>query len=120
MGHYDNTNLLTETLEVLDRNHKTPDDILWIGICDGDCFGTFNKTCTWDDFAGMAKDIVYYSGYGGRVISELLFIVGNNWWLERGEYDGSEWWNFKTSPVKPEQSRLMLPEDITNVNDLSG
>lgn len=25
-------------------------------------------------------------------------VVGKDFWLERGEYDGSEWWSFKTTP----------------------
>ena len=25
-----------------------------------------------------------------------------SWWLERAEYDGSEWWEFKTAPAEPD------------------
>ena len=34
-------------------------------------------------------------------------VVGNNWWLERHEYDGSEWWEYKQFPVKPEETRMV-------------
>jgi hypothetical protein len=29
-----------------------------------------------------------------------IIVVGKDWWLERHEYDGSEWWEFKTMPDK--------------------
>ena len=38
------------------------------------------------------------SGYGSAEIREDLVIVGKDWWLERDEYDGSEWWAFHTMP----------------------
>jgi hypothetical protein len=31
-----------------------------------------------------------------------LEIVGDDWWLERHEYDGAEWWEYKTKPSMPE------------------
>ena len=34
-----------------------------------------------------------------------LLIVGKDFWLERVEYDGSEWWEFKTMPREPEETR---------------
>lgn len=27
-------------------------------------------------------------------------LVGDGWWIERAEYDGSEWWEFKTIPTE--------------------
>ena len=27
-------------------------------------------------------------------------LVGDGWWIERFEYDGSEWWEFKTIPIE--------------------
>lgn len=49
-------------------------------------------------------DFEYDSGYGGQ---ELF---GNIWytdgtWSERGEYDGSEWWEHKERPPIPGQAR---------------
>jgi len=31
-----------------------------------------------------------------------LTVAGDDWWLERHGYDGSEWWEFKTLPKKSE------------------
>jgi len=43
----------------------------------------------------------YNSGYGGQ---ELFGTIWNNdgSWLERGEYDGSEWWNYRCYPEIPD------------------
>ena len=31
-----------------------------------------------------------------------LVVVGEGWWLERCDYEGAEWWEFKTLPIKSE------------------
>ena len=28
-------------------------------------------------------------------VAEDLVVVGDNWWIERHEYDGNEWWEYK-------------------------
>ena len=86
------SNLLKETLEVLKDSDKSLDDVLWIGSSDG--------YITKELFLKLA-DVNYDSGYGGQEIAQDLLVVGEDWWLERGEYDGSEWWEFKTVPTKP-------------------
>lgn len=85
-------NLLQETISKLAHYGKTTKDVLWVG--DNDVH------FTWDEFAKVAN-IEYDNGYGGHEIFEDLVIVGDNWWLSRGEYDGSEWWEFLTPPTKP-------------------
>ncbi|QNI21485.1 hypothetical protein [Salmonella phage 3sent1] len=42
-------------------------------------------------------------------------LYGNVWftdgtWLERGEYDGSEWWEYKATPAIPEECRTINGE----------
>lgn len=85
-------NLLTETINQLNHYKKTTSDVLWVG--DSEVY------FTWDEFAEVA-DVEYDSGYGSHEIFEDLVVVGNGWWLSRGEYDGSEWWDFNTPPDKP-------------------
>lgn len=82
-------NLLKETLEILKENGKQESDVLY---CCGDTF-----KFTWNNFKELA-DVEYDDGYGGAEVAENLKIVGENFWLERGEYDGSEWWEFKELP----------------------
>ena len=85
------TNLLAETLEVLSESDKAPEDVLWVGSRDG------KRAMSWKTFAAIA-DFSYDSGFGGQEIASDLVVVGSDWWLERGEYDGSEWWEFRTRP----------------------
>ena len=84
------SNLKQETLDALAENGKTIDDVRWIGN------GTEIPI---DEFLKVA-DRVYDDGFGGAEVQHI-YVVGDYWWLERGEYDGSEWWEFKTLPKKP-------------------
>ncbi len=93
-------NLLRETLDELDQNGKETSDVLWVG---DDNFKT-----TWENFEKIAKDCNYDNGYGGAEVYQNLKIVGKDWWLERGEYDGSEWWEFKTLPTEPKTINEMI------------
>lgn len=86
-------NFLEETIERLKDADKTPADVRWCQL-NGAWF-------TWDEFVSAAT-FEYDNGYGGNEIPLGLKIVGEDWWLERGEYDGSEWWEFKTMPTKPD------------------
>lgn len=88
------TNLLKETEQELINNGKSLEDICWVGT----------KSVKLDlDGEGIkrALDINYNSGYGLNEISLEFMVCGNNWWLERHEYDGSEWWEYKEQPVMP-------------------
>jgi hypothetical protein len=86
-------NLLKETIEVLLEHGKTEKDVMWCGSPE---FGWF----TWEDFKEIA-DVEYDNGYGSQKVATDLLIVGEDFWLERHEYDGSEWWEFKQQPQKP-------------------
>lgn len=87
------SNLLDETLGHLTRAGLTEKDVLWVGTQNGE------KSISWKSFAKLAN-IDYDSGYGGEEIRLDLVVVGKNWWLERHEYDGSEWWEFKKLPIE--------------------
>lgn len=81
-------NLLKETLKVLSDHEKTMDDVLAIG---GSEF-----QITKDDFIRLA-DHEYDKGYGRQEVARDLVLVGKDFWMERNEYDGSEWWEYKTN-----------------------
>lgn len=50
------------------------------------------------DDAAALLDIEYDAGYGTQeVYGTVLFNDGS--WLSRGEYDGSEWWDYNQSPT---------------------
>jgi len=48
-------------------------------------------------------DFKYDSGYGGQELFGTVWIKRDNTWLSRGEYDGSEWWEYNECPVIPNE-----------------
>lgn len=87
-------NLLDETLKVIKDNGFTEQDVEWVG---NDEFHF-----SFEHFKNIAN-IEYDSGYGAQEVASDLVIVGKGWWMERHEYDGSEWWEFKRIIKKPEK-----------------
>lgn len=90
-------NLYDETIDMLKENGKTENDVIWFGH-------VFLDFEDWEYPRDKFKDFLNYeydSGYGIPEVDEYLYIVGNNWWLERHEYDGLEWWEYKTLPTRP-------------------
>lgn len=96
-------NLLAETIEALEAHDKCPAEVLWVGRKVSNYNPMYYKS-TWDDFSNKAN-FTYDEGYGGVNIPLDLVIVGDGFWLERHEYDGAEWWEYKELPkallVKP-------------------
>lgn len=98
-------NLLKETIDCLINNSKQPSDVLWVGMLgyDYDKHKQFCYRNTWGYFCSKA-DFTYHDGFGGVEIDMGLIVVGKNFWLERHAYDGSEWWEFKSIPMEPEET----------------
>lgn len=44
----------------------------------------------------------YDSGYGGQNLYGFIWYK-NGTWSSRGEYDGSEWWEFNKCPLIPDE-----------------
>lgn len=84
-------NFKDETLEILVANGKTWNDVKFI---QGNDFKASNNK---DELLEL-MNFDYDDGYGAPEIAQDLKIVGDNWWLERAEYDGSEWWEYKETP----------------------
>lgn len=98
-------NFKEDTLAALKEHGKTIDNIKWIGDNLGE------RTTDIQEFFNSI-DFEYDDGYGGNEISLSLVIVGDNWWLERGEYDGAEWWEFKTIPKLSSKATMVEPKEI--------
>ena len=64
-----------------------------IGSSDG------RYACRWREYELLANR-EYDSSYGTREVPADLVVVGEEWWLERVEYDGSEGWEHKSQPVR--------------------
>ena len=52
-----------------------------------------------EDFAKFLESISfkYDDGFGGQMLYGIIWYRDGTW-SERGEYDGSEWWNHKKIP----------------------
>ena len=83
-------NLYIETMEKLRVYNKSYKDIVAIQ--------GYDFAIDVDDFFALAKNINYDDGYGTAHIATDLVILGEDWWMEREEYDGSENWKFRQKP----------------------
>lgn len=92
-------NLLKETKQVLMEHGLGPEDVLWVGRTKHDW------KCNWVGFVKRAN-FIYDNGYGGAEIPLDLVVVGKDWWLERAEHGGAEWWEFKRIPEEPKGGLL--------------
>lgn len=86
-------NLWEETIDTLKDYSLTWDDVEYV-ILGSYCI-------TKENFKEVAYKTNYYASYGTAEIRSDLMLVGWNWWLERQEYDGSEWWELQTKPHIP-------------------
>lgn len=93
------TNLWKETIAVLEKHDKTWKDVLWVGGSD--------FKITKENFEELARETNYYEGFGAQKVASDLRIVGDNFYLERAEYDGSEWWEYRTMPSPSEEERTV-------------
>lgn len=75
---------------MLKEHGKTEKDVLWVGC-------PFFKT-SWDNFADVAN-VEYDARSGAPEVAEDLIVMGDTFWLERHEYDGSEWWEYKSKDI---------------------
>lgn len=119
-GDEEMENLLRETISELEEHGKTLDDVVWIGeearinyytkeIIDG-------YTISKSQFLELANRN-YDDGYGGLEVNEHLLVVGKDFWLERYDYDGSEWWEYKTQPIQPTKEKVIQTQTLFTWED---
>ena len=87
------TNLYEETVRCLLVYGKSMSDVAFVS-------GNGHEIPL-DNFIESAKSYDYDNGFGGEEVPLDLLIVGKDWWMERHEYDGSEWWEYKELPLRP-------------------
>lgn len=101
-------NLLKETLEALAEAGKTIDDVVWVGC------NAFEIPI---DLFMKLSNREYDNSYGSPEVAIDLKVVGDGWMLQRGEYDGLEWWDFITIPERPKEcknvNRVIVNENET-------
>lgn len=94
-------NLLEETIQCLEKHNKSEKDVTYVlgkREDETDYWTELKFMTSWELFKEIANNTDYDNGFGGNYISMGLKIVGKTFWLERGEYDGSEWWEYKEFP----------------------
>lgn len=102
-------NFLKETVEILRLHNKTWDDVRFIR----------NDVTQVLDKEAFIKSMDFEYDKNGEYdkndecpnIDEGLVIVGDDWWLERYEYYGSEGWEFKTLPTPLEESENCIMKE---------
>lgn len=103
-------NALVELKKVLKENDLSFNDINCanISICTYDNFVNHNgiMSLLFDSekdsieiLISFLDKIEYDDGFGGQELFGRI-LTNKNSWLERGEYDGSEWWDYRTIPTK--------------------
>lgn len=102
-------NLKRETELILKEHDKGVDDIVWIGqhetvdIKSGITTGDYRVS----NRHGLNYLDVDYDNIANTdenaVIPLSLFVVGNDWWLERRVMWGYEQWVYKTIPQPPKR-----------------
>jgi len=98
--------LLEETKDCIKSAGKKPEDIIFIGSLES------GYSCTWDEFIKLA-DFEYDSGYGGaEVATDLRVVFKDMTYMSRGEYDGSEWWDY--------QEVIKIPTKVKPIKTLKG
>ena len=57
-----------------------------------------------EDYAKFLNELNfdYDSGFGGQRLFGEVWLT-NDTWLSRGEYDGSEWWEYNVLPEIPKE-----------------
>jgi hypothetical protein len=61
----------------------------------------------------LELDFTYDNGYGGQVLDGKIWFKDGTW-ADRGEYDGSEWWEYHKCPGIP---AFLYPFDTTTVTE---
>ena len=97
-------NALHELHEAMTENNQSPMSI---------DYGYIHLGGNRMEFAGRIRshqlallDREYDDGFGGQELDGTI-VFKDGTWLERGEYDGSEWWEYK---CKPGRDRVLQTE----------
>lgn len=112
MSYFDSdrrTNFAEETVGALTMHKYTVDDIDWIG--------NYDFKIPIHEFFDVARKTNYYAGYGSAEMPrDLLIVMKDGNWFERGEYDGSEWWRLVRVPARSNITNHLKVRDFTEGN----
>ena len=84
------SNLKEETLRRLAEEGYKPEDV--------ESVQGGSLRISWKRFLKLAN-VEYDAGYGAQEVAcDLMLIMRDGSWFTRGEYDGSEWWEYHKRP----------------------
>lgn len=86
------TNAKKELMEAISNRGKSLEDIIAYKIIFHEWYDR-EIVKTIDEL-----DFEYDSGYGSQMLYGIV-LFNDNSWLERSEYDGSEWWTYISVPT---------------------
>lgn len=87
------SNFKKETYEAIEKSGHKRDDVMFVGSYDGEYRIDIDKFDKISDFN-------YDKGFGAaEIATDLIVCFKDGSYLEREEYDGSEWWRF-VEPLK--------------------
>lgn len=61
-------------------------------------------------------DFYYDNGYGSQELGGVVWL--EDAWLTRGEYDGSEWWDYNRYPDIPEELKNIQLDRENKINSI--
>ena len=86
-------NFKKETYETIKSSGHNREDVMFIGSSDG------KYRINMDQFDEIS-DFEYDPGFGGNeIIDDLIIYFKDKTYIIRGEYDGSEWWQYNVPVV---------------------
>lgn len=85
--------------EFLDAINKYKVIAAVVNFSDGESDFKLKPLYKKDDYDDLLKflDREYNNGYGGQELFGIIYCE-DGVWIDRGEYDGSEWWNLNKYP----------------------
>ena len=103
-------NFREETIEAIQKSGHQKDDVMFIGSKDGKYRMPIEKFL-------KASDFEYYEGFGAQEIAcDLIIYFKDKSYITRGEYDGSEWWEYN-KPLNYLENDSYLDFDKLKVNE---
>jgi hypothetical protein len=103
----DTDTVIGEISEVLDRRGYDLGDVDYSKVFkiswedDGEEY-VYKSSKEFEERAPKELTWSYDAGYGSQELGGFIVMKDGNW-FERGEYDGSEWWEYKAKPTLNEE-----------------
>lgn len=93
-------NLQRQTLDSIVRAGKRVEDIAYCNITMGAISYEQEELLKGKVFDIDKLDFMYDDGYGSQLVHGFI-VFNDKTWLERSEYDGAEWWDYRKCPSEP-------------------